>query len=207
MTTQYDPATPAGAPAHTSSEDDSEFIATPRPWSSRRVPAALAAVVVLLGAGILLFDAVWDRTGHEAAAWRKRLATEFADRPMDDVWMMTGAATAAAIGLWLIVLALTPGLRREVPLRVPAGQEGMRAVLGRDGAALLVRDAAIRVPGVSRAKVRVGRRRVKVHADVGFRDLDQVRDELTTAVLHEQHEQLSLAHPPRLTVRVRRHAT
>ncbi|MEU1466427.1 DUF6286 domain-containing protein, partial [Streptomyces sp. NPDC005727] len=60
--------------------------------------------------------------------------------------MLTGAAVAGAVGLWLIVLALTSGLRHQLPLRSPADCPRLRAFLDRDGAAALLRDAAMRVP-------------------------------------------------------------
>ncbi|MFH8574047.1 DUF6286 domain-containing protein [Streptomyces sp. NPDC017993] len=124
---------------------------------------------------------------------------------MDTIWILTGAAVAAALGLWLIILALTPGLRPQLPLRAPAdGHRQMRAVLDRKGAALLLRDAAMRVPGVSTARVRVHRRRVTVLAGVGFRDIADVKDDLTDTLRREEHDQLALARPPRLKVRVRR---
>jgi hypothetical protein len=174
----------------------------------RRVVAAVAASLILLAAGALLFEAVWIRTGHDATAWWKRLTDEFATRPVDDVWILTGAAVAAALGLWLLVLALTPGLRRQLPLRAPADDQArMRALLDRNGAALLLRDAAMRVPGVSRARVRVRRRRVKVRADVRFRDTAEVTEELTEAVRREERDQLALARPPRPTIRIRRSPT
>lgn len=175
-----------------------------RPWAARRVAAAVTASLIMLGAGTLLFEAVWIRTGHSATAWWTRLTDEFATRPVDDVWILTGAAVTAALGLLLIVLALTPGVRRQLPLRVPADSRGrMRAVLDRKGAVLLLRDAAMRVPGVSAARVRVRRRRVKVRADVRFGDTAEVKDELTETVRREQHDQLALARPLRLAVRVR----
>ncbi|MGP3949989.1 DUF6286 domain-containing protein [Streptomyces sp. 7N604] len=186
---------------------DGEPRPSPRPWSPRRIPAALAALVVLVGAGMLLVDVVSVRAGNEAAAWRKDLADELASRPVDDVWMLTGAAVAAALGLWLIVLALTPGSRNLLPLHILDSRGSMRAVLDRRGAAQLLRDAAMRVPGVSRARVRVRRRRVKVRADVRFRDLHEVQDELTSTLKHEQIDRLALARLPRLTVRVRRRTT
>lgn len=189
---------PPGSPAHRVGGSSSR-----RPWSARRVPAALTAVVVLAAAGTLLFDIVRVRAGSNAAAWRKSLADELATRPVDDVWMLTGAAIAAVLGLWLIIVALTPGLRRRLPLDAPADSERLHAVLDRNGAALLLRDAAMRVPGVSRARVRVRRRRVQARADVSFRDPDDVGDELTAA-LRDQLRQLALAHQPRLTVSVRR---
>ncbi|MFD8006748.1 DUF6286 domain-containing protein [Streptomyces mirabilis] len=173
---------------------------THRPWSARRVPAALVASVILVAAVAALIDVVAVRAGRPAAAWRRHLADEMATRPLDDVWVLTGAAVAAVLGIWLIVLALTPGLRHWLPLRSPA--PGLRASLDRDGAADLLRDAAMRVPGVSTARVRVRRHRVKARADVRFRDPQQVKDDLT-AVLDEERDRLVLARPPRIVVRVR----
>ncbi|MFF3420192.1 DUF6286 domain-containing protein [Streptomyces sp. NPDC002698] len=120
---------------------------------------------------------------------------------MDDVWMLTGASVAAATGVWLMVLALTPGLRHWLPLRSPT--PGLRACLDRDSAAVLLRDAAMRVPGVAKARIRVRRHRVKARADVRFRDSRQVKDDLI-AVLREERDRLALARPPRIVVRVRR---
>ncbi|MGW7238066.1 DUF6286 domain-containing protein [Streptomyces sp. NPDC054804] len=174
---------------------------THRPWSARRLPAALVASVVLVAAGAALLDVVAVRAGRPAAAWRRHLADELATRPLNDVWMLTGAAVAAVVGVWLIVLALTPGLRRWLPLRSPAA--GLRAALDRDGAADLIRDAAMRVPGVGKARIRVRRHRVKASADVRFRDPRKVKDDLT-AVLGDERDQLALARPPRIVVRVRR---
>ncbi len=173
-----------------------------RLWSERRIPAALAALVIVAGTGILLFDVSMVRAGHHAAAWRTSLAHELATRSLDDIWMLTGAALTAALGLWLIVLALTPGLRHQLPLNAPAGQCEVRAVLERDAAALMLRDAALRVPGVSRARIRVRRHRIKARADIRFRDPGEVKTDLG-AVLHEERDRLALAHLPRLTVRVR----
>lgn len=175
-----------------------------RPWSARRVPAALVASVILVAAVAALVDVIAVRAGRPAAAWRRHLADELATRPVDDVWMLTGAAVAAAVGVWLIVLALTPGLRHWLPLRSPVGCPRLRASLDREGAADLLRDAAMRVPGVGAARVRVRRHRIKARADVRFRDPRQVRDDLT-AVLEEECGRLALARPPRIVVRLRRH--
>lgn len=175
---------------------------THRTWSPRRITAALVAAVILVAAVAALVDVIAVRAGRPAAFWRRHLADELATRPVDDVWMLTGAAVAAAVGVWLIVLALTPGRRRWLPLRSPAGCPRLRAFLDREGAAVLLRDAALRVPGVGAARVLVGRHRIKVRADVRFRDPQRVKDDLT-AVLGEECDQLALARPPRIVVRVR----
>lgn len=176
-----------------------------RPWAARRLPAALVASVILVAAVAALVDVLAVRAGRPAAAWRRHLADELATRSVDDVWMLTGAAVAAAIGVWLIALALTPGHRHWLPLRSPADCPRLRASLDRDGAARLLRDAAMRVPGVGAARVRVRRHRIRARADVRFRDPRQVKDDLT-AVLDEERGRLALARPPRIAVRVRRRA-
>ncbi|MFI6149716.1 DUF6286 domain-containing protein [Streptomyces sp. NPDC051109] len=171
-----------------------------RPWSARRIPAALTALVIAAAAGTLLFDVVRVRAGQPAAAWRRRLADELATRPLDDTLMQIGAAVIAVLGLWLIVLALSPGLRHQLPLRTPDAQ--LRAVLDREAAELHLRDAAMRVPGVSAAKVRFHRSRVKARADVRFRAPDDVKADLRLSLL-EELDRLALARRPSLDVRVR----
>ncbi|MEU2391428.1 DUF6286 domain-containing protein [Streptomyces sp. NPDC007369] len=171
-----------------------------RPWSARRIPAALAALVIAAVTGTLLYDIARVRAGRPAAAWRTRLADELATRPLDDPWIRIGAIVIAALGLWLIILALTPGLRHRLPLRTP--DPHVRAVLDRQAAVLLLRDAAMHVPGVSGARIRIGRHRLRARADVRFRDPADVRADLSAA-LREELDRLGLAHPPSLAVRVR----
>ncbi|MEU6093175.1 DUF6286 domain-containing protein [Streptomyces sp. NPDC047085] len=200
-------AKPAPPPPGMAGDGHNRWHTTPRPWSARRLPAALIASVILVAAGAALIDVVAVRAGGQAAAWRRNLADELATRPVDDVWMLTGAAVAAAVGVWLIILALSPGLRRLLPLRSPPDwpPSQLRAQLDRNSAAALLRDAVMRVPGVRTARIRVRRHRIKAHADVRFRDPQQVKDDLAT-VLNEERERLALSRPPRIVVRVRQRA-
>ncbi|MGW7316240.1 DUF6286 domain-containing protein [Streptomyces sp. NPDC054865] len=173
-----------------------------RPWSARRIPAAITALIIAAAAGTLLFDVIRVRAGHPAAAWRTRLADDLATRPVDDTLIQIGAAITAALGLWLIILALTPGLRDRLPLKTPGKR--MYAVLDRTAAELQLRDAAMHVPGVSAARIKFFQHRVKARADVRFRAPADVKADLQAALL-EQLDRLALARPPRLDVRVRRH--
>ncbi|MEU9802989.1 DUF6286 domain-containing protein [Streptomyces sp. NPDC051000] len=171
-----------------------------RPWSARRIPAAVTALLVGAVAGTLLFDIARVRAGQSAAGWRTRLADELATRPLDDVRIQIAAAVITVLGLWLLVLALSPGLRNRLPLRTP--DTDLRATLDRDAAAQLLRDAAMRVPGVSAAKVRILRNRIRVRADARFRAPADVKADLLTA-LQTELDRLALARPPRLGIRVR----
>ncbi|MFD3653717.1 DUF6286 domain-containing protein [Streptomyces sp. 24-1644] len=172
-------------------------------WSARRIPATLVALVVLGGAGLLLYDIAAVRADHPAMGWRRSLADELAQRPLDDVWVLTGAAVAAALGLWLIVLAATPGLRDLLPMR--RDHAGVRAALDRTAAATVLRDRAVEVAGVQSVRVSMGRRKVAVRAVSHFRELDDVRADLDS-VLGTGIKELGLAKPPSLSVHVRRPA-
>ncbi|WP_106429076.1 DUF6286 domain-containing protein, partial [Streptomyces griseoflavus] len=124
-------------------------------WSARRVPAGLVALVILVIAAAFLYDVVAVRAGRTALSWRRDLARQLAERPLDDPWVLTGAGVAAALGLWLLVLALTPGLRSVFPMR--RADPDVRAGLHRDAAETVLRDRAMEVAGVRAVRVRVKR--------------------------------------------------
>lgn len=170
-------------------------------WSARRVPAGLLAVLVLVIAGAFLYDIAAVRADRPAMAWRRELARQLAERPLDDTWVLVGAGVAAALGLWLLLLALTPGLRSLLPMR--STHPDVRAGLHRDAAATVLRDRAMEVSGVQSARVRAGRRRADVRVVSHFRELDDVQSDLD-AVLADAVDGLGLARPPALSVRVRR---
>ncbi|MFF8605420.1 DUF6286 domain-containing protein [Streptomyces sp. NPDC015346] len=170
-------------------------------WAVRRIPAALLAAAILAGAGLLLYDVAAVRAERTAMAWRRSVADGLATEPLDNAWVLTGAALAALLGIWLLVLAVTPGLRAVLPMR--RDHADVRAGLDRDAAALTLRDRAMEVSGVQSVRVRTGRRKAAVRAVSHFRELDEVRADLETALADGIHE-LGLARPPALTVRVSR---
>ncbi|MFI8208566.1 DUF6286 domain-containing protein [Streptomyces werraensis] len=170
-------------------------------WSARRVPAGLVALAIIVIAGWFLYDIAAVRADRPGMSWRRDLARQLAERPLDDVWVLTGAAVAAALGLWLLVLALTPGLRSLLTMR--RVHPDVRAGLDRDAAATVLRDRALEVAGVQSVRVAVKRRKTDVRAVSHFRDLDDVREDLT-AVLEGAIRGLGLARPSTLSLRVRR---
>ncbi|MDV9200921.1 DUF6286 domain-containing protein [Streptomyces sp. Wh19] len=195
--------TPAGgatAAVHESGRSARRF------WSARRIPAAIVALLSVAGMGLLLYDVVSVRADQPGMSWRRRLAEELATRPLHDIWMIVGAAVAMALGLLLFLLAVTPGLRRVLPMRQPTGiarTVEVHAGLDRHAAALNLRDRAVRVSGVQSARVDFGRRKVRARAQAHFRDLNEVHADLDAA-LSEAVTNLGLARKPTLDVRVRR---
>ncbi|MET9905641.1 DUF6286 domain-containing protein [Streptomyces sp. NPDC006476] len=169
-------------------------------WSARRVPAAVVALLVLAVAGMFLYDVAAVRAHRPAMAWRRELAHQLAHRPLDDIWVLVGAGVAAALGVWLIVLAATPGLRGVLPMR--RVHPDVHAGLQREAAALVLRDRAMEIAGVQSARVRVGRSRADVRAVSHFRELDDVQEDLEAA-LGAAISGMGLSRPPALHVRVR----
>lgn len=192
------------APATSPRPHDGQGARSPRLWSGRRIPAALVAFIAFCAIGALLYDVIAVRAGQPAGTWRTRITEEMTTRPVDDPWLLATGAVAVVLGLWLLILALTPGLRRLLPLRTPEDSPETGAWLDRKGAAIVLRDAAMRVPGVSRARIQVRRRRVVARVEVGFRDIATVRDDLSQA-LQRQCRQLALVHTPRLAIRLHHH--
>ncbi|MCH5673049.1 DUF6286 domain-containing protein [Streptomyces gilvus] len=170
-------------------------------WSARRVPAAVVALLVLAVAGMFLYDVAAVRAHRPAMAWRRELAHQLAHRPLDDTWVLVGAGVAAALGVWLIVLAATPGLRGVLPMR--RVHPDVHAGLHREAAALVLRDRAMEIAGVQSARVRMGRSRADVHVVSHFRELDDVQEDLE-ASLGAAISGMGLSRPPALRVRVRR---
>ncbi|WP_174887245.1 DUF6286 domain-containing protein [Streptomyces abyssomicinicus] len=175
--------------------------ATGRFWSTRRRPSAVVALLLLAASVLLLSDLAAVRAGRPALHVRRTLAQELAERPLDDVWVLVGAGVAAALGLWLLVLALTPGVRGILPMR--RATPDVRAGLDRKAAAMVLRDRALEVPGVRSVRVRMRRRKADVRVAAHFREIDEVDADVRHR-LEEAVSGLGLSRPPSLTVRVRR---
>jgi len=170
-------------------------------WSARRVPATVLALLLLVGAGAFLYDITAVRADRPAMSWRKSLARQLAERPLDDTWVLVGAGVAVALGAWLLILAATPGLRGVLPMR--RTHVDVRAGLHRAAAAMVLRDRAVEVSGVQSVQVRMTRTRADIRAVSHFRELDDVRADLDD-VLADAVRGLGLSRPPALSVRVGR---
>ncbi|MFJ2178358.1 DUF6286 domain-containing protein [Streptomyces sp. NPDC087851] len=170
-----------------------------RPWSERRVPAAVLAAGGAALCGLLLTDVVAVALGGTAAGARTRLLQWASDQEPGGTAVTVGGLVAVVAGLWLLLAGLTPGLRGRLAMADAA--DGTRAALDRAAAGALVHQGAAEVPGVSRVRVRVGRGGTAVRATVGFGDLDEAREGVARAVA-EVVDRLGLARPPRIRVRV-----
>ncbi|GGS16744.1 hypothetical protein GCM10010252_65140 [Streptomyces aureoverticillatus] len=174
-----------------------------RAWSERRLPVAVLTLAAAVASGVLLYDVLAvHAAGQPPARWRVRLMDWLATHGPDGGSAVNLAAAVAvfALGVWLLILAITPGQRRRLPMTPPL--PGVRAVLERGTAAALLRDAVAEVPGVGRVRVRVGRRRARVRAGLEFGDPVAAREEVRRAGEAVVAE-FGLARPPRLRIRLR----
>ncbi|MEU8794148.1 DUF6286 domain-containing protein [Streptomyces sp. NPDC048643] len=169
-----------------------------RPWSARRVPAVGLALAAALACGAVAFDVLRVRlAGHPAAAWRTELLDTLERRGPADLPVAFGIVLAA-VGLWLCVLALTPG-RRGLLAAAPTG---LNAAVDRTAVASVIRDAVADVPGTGQVRVRVGRRRARVRAALAFGERDAAA-EAAVAAAHRAMDACALRRAPRLRVTVR----
>lgn len=172
-----------------------------RPWSRRRLPVAALALLGAVGGAVLLADVVSVHTGSSSpASWRMELISWLSRHGPGDPVVVAGGATATVVGLWLLWLACTPGLRSLLPALPPDGST--RVVLERTAVAALVRDAAVGIEGVSRVVVRCGRRRLRVRARIAFGESSGA-DEAILAAAQEALRGCGPSRPPQLRVTVR----
>jgi hypothetical protein len=186
---------------------------TGRTWAQRRGPAGVVALVVAAGAGVLLWDVVSvHAAGRRPARWRLHALDWVTAHGPGDTAVVAGGAGVAVVGLWLLLLALTPGRRALLTMAAPDTPDTpdtpsapflRHAVLERSAAARLVADTVLEVAGVTGARVRVGRRRVRVRATLGFGDLATARAQAVAAA-RTAATALGLARTPRLRVHLRR---
>ena len=128
-----------------------------------------------------------------AANWPDQLA----ERPLDDIWVLVGAGVAAALGLWLLLLALTPGLRSVLPMRRTHPDVRAGLAPGR-WPPWSCATGPWRSPACSRHGYGCAGRKADVRAVSHFRELDDVRADLDAVA--RRRDQGPGAGPPALVV-------
>ncbi|KPI07514.1 hypothetical protein OK074_0224 [Actinobacteria bacterium OK074] len=167
-------------------------------WSQRRVPVAVLTAVAAAGCGALALDLVRTHVArHAAAAWRVSAVHWLSGHGPGDPSVTVGGGLTALAGIWLLVLALTPGRRRLLTVRTPTAHVG--AAVDRSAVETLVADAVAAVGGVEAVRVRVRRRRVTVRAGLAFGDRAAARDAVTAAA-RDTLTACHLRHDPRLRI-------
>jgi hypothetical protein len=119
---------------------------------------------------------------------------------------------ALVVTIWSIILIIAGALmlalqlkpRRVTRLKLRSDDKATDAAITRGGLAGALRAAALDIDGISKAAIRVRRRRARITATAAARDraaADTLRQPVTDAARRPLHD-LQLRHPPRLRVRV-----
>ncbi|WP_405958291.1 DUF6286 domain-containing Asp23/Gls24 family envelope stress response protein [Streptomyces phaeochromogenes] len=163
-------ATPTSAQPLVSPTEDTIATSAPwRWWSQRRVPVAVLTSVAALGCGALALDMVQVHTAHlPASVWRTSAVHWLAGHGPGDPGVVVAGGLTALIGIWMVVLALTPGRRHQSTVHTSANH--VDAAVDRSAVQSLVRDAVGDVEGIAAVRIRVRRRRVTVRAGLAFGD-------------------------------------
>ncbi|GAA1275158.1 hypothetical protein GCM10009677_30710 [Sphaerisporangium rubeum] len=167
----------------------------------RSVPAAVVAVALAVAGVLTLIEAVASTPGSPVRAESLDRAVDWVAARWADPATMAASALAVLLGLVLLGLGVTPGRPRLVPL---ASDDPLSAVGITKGAARRYMAAvADDVEGVSRARARLGRRRLDVRVTTPLREPGDLRERVTAAV--ERHlEELAPLRRPKVRVAVRR---
>ncbi|WP_017598991.1 DUF6286 domain-containing protein [Nocardiopsis lucentensis] len=166
----------------------------------RSVPAIIAALCVAGVGGVVLMLST-SQLGLTAPGLQPHEGlVDTAVTPWESPGAMVVSAAAAALGLTLIVTALLPGAGAHTALRTDVRD----TVVGVSGRALraLLTGAAYGVDGVVLARVRMGRRSVRVRVRAHVHGADGLRQRVEAVVLRRL-EELAPLRPPRVVVRVR----
>ncbi|MFJ9544456.1 DUF6286 domain-containing Asp23/Gls24 family envelope stress response protein [Streptomyces sp. NPDC101225] len=138
-----------------------------RRWSQRRVPVALLAWAAAVACGALALDLIRVHLARlPAGGWRTAAVHWLSGHGPGDPAVVAGGGLTALAGVWMVVLALTPGHPHQctVHTRTPR----LDATVDRSAVAGLVRDAVAGVEGITAVRVRVRGRRARVRARVAF---------------------------------------
>lgn len=170
-------------------------------WAQRRLPLGVLTLLATLTCGALATDLILVHTGHRPAAlWRTGALHWLSAHGPGEPPVTAAALGCALLGVWLIVLAVTPGRRGLLTAHSPA--PATRVAVDRGAVAALLRDTAAGTEGVDAVAVRVRRRRATVRAALAFGDRAAARDQITDAARRVLAE-CGLRRPLRLRVAVR----
>ncbi|CBG67641.1 putative membrane protein [Streptomyces scabiei 87.22] len=176
--------TPSPQPPEPPSPESGPTVRTPRRrWSRRRLPVALLTAATAVGSGALALDLVRVHLADRApAAWRTAAVHWLSGHGPGDPAVVAGGALMGLAGVWMVVLALTPGGRRRSSVLSMAPR--VDAAMDRSAVAALLRDVLGSIEGVGAVRVTVRRHRVAVRVGLAYGDPGQARAAVTATARH-----------------------
>ncbi len=170
------------------------------PRRRRILPAVLTAVVLAAATISVLIDIIRIQTGHRALLWPyQQIATWGRTHPWNTPLVVLVAAVITALGVLMILAALLPG--KATLIALDTGEPDLVAGTSRRSLARTLSEAARSVDGISAARAKLRRRKVRVKATSGLRDATGQREQVTAAVT-ARLDDLALARPLPVTTTI-----
>ncbi|WP_410586224.1 DUF6286 domain-containing protein [Amycolatopsis sp. lyj-23] len=163
----------------------------------RSVPALLSALVLLAACVLVAVSAIQRILGERAWIDYDTVAATLHNLHWTDLATAVAGSLLALAGVVLLLAAIVPGTATVLPL---AGR--FDSGVARGGYRTALRTAAAGVDGVSTARVRLGRRRIKVRIDTTRTRPDGLAETVRTAVA-DRLDRIGPATSPAVKVRVR----
>lgn len=163
----------------------------------RSVPALLSALVLLAACVLVAVSAIQRILGERPWISYDTVAATLHDLRWNDIATAVAGGVLALAGVVLLLAAILPGTATVLPL---AGR--FDSGVARGGYRTALRTAAAGVDGVAGARVKLGRRRVKVRVDTARTRPDGLADAVRTAVA-DRLDRIGPAARPAVAVRVR----
>lgn len=165
--------------------------------------AFILAAALIAGCVIVIAEVIGFAAGRSPLLVHWTIWYHWAHKTRWDALVVrVWSAILIVVGLLMLAVELKPRRVTRLPLR--SGNDATDAAVTRRGLAGMLRAAAIGVDGISRASVKVHRRRARIMATSAARGRAAAEPltEPVTQALRGRLDALELRHPPRLRVRV-----
>lgn len=167
--------------------------------SRRKIPAAIAALVLFAAGLLIAMETISALFGHPGRIVPYDRVADWARvTTWQDNAVMAGAGAVAIVGILLILIGTVPGRPRLVALR--SGDPSMIIGTPRRMLARVLGAVAAQVDGVRQARAQIRGQRVTVHAGTDLRDTAALHERVQAAV---EDELARLAPVGRYTVKTK----
>lgn len=189
------------------SSHSADWVASPRRWSTRALPACLIAMLFLVVSVLLLIDVVHRVLGARHSSWllsQAGVLDWLAEQRWDAAATLFAAASFIACGAGLTLLALLPGNRDLLPMR--SSDKLIVGYVSASSARQALLTSALHAGQVVSARVRLSRRRATVvirSAASERAEYDAMLSRIEAAV-QRRFESFGLTQPRRVKFRVKK---
>jgi copper chaperone CopZ len=168
--------------------------------SRRSLPAALVALVLLVGSVLVAISCIQLLLSQPPVVPFAAIAETASTITWNQPAVLVAAAVVAVLGLILLAVALIPGRPTVLGLAHRDGQPDAGATC--HSLAQAVAGVTRTVDGVDSARVRLRPHTITATVQTSLREKQEIPEQVRAAIV-ERLDDIALARPPRIRVRVR----